>query len=594
MYNAISKTVCALLLLLLSAQSHAAASKVTDQSEGPVKIRHIFDLRTPMRDGVELSSDVWLPTGEGPFPVILLRTPYIKAMPIINFPEWASYFVNHGYAFVVQDVRGRGDSDGKFDFFFQEANDGFDTIESIAEQPWSNGKTCMMGVSYWGTVQWLAAKERPPHLTCLAPTSPAGQYLNELPLQGGAFMMAWALNWFNDTSGKISQGPNSMMLDWESIYSHRPLLTMDEALGRRMPLYRQMLLNDTMDDYWQRIQLTEHDFRQIDLPVLNITGWFDGDQTGTLYYWQGMQEHSDAANNQHLVIGPWTHIQSFMGGSTSVGEVAFADNAIVDIKKLHLDFFDRYLKGSSSEFNQPTVQLYVTGLNKWKSFDAYPLEEAEPTRLYFASGGSANSASGDGALSWEKSSSQANDAYKYDPKNPVALDLSGGMYGVDRQETQKREDILVYTSPVLDEPLDVVGPILVDLYASSDARDTDFTATLSVVYPDGRAAVLGPKATGIIRARYRHGYEETKLLEPGKVERYTIELGHIAHRFRAGERIRIDISSSAAPMFNPNQNTGNPIATDTEWQVARQTVYHDDTRPSALILPVVPSFESGN
>lgn len=180
------------------------------------------------------------------------------------------------------------------------------------------------------------------------------------------------------------------------------------------------------------------------------------------------------------------------------------------------------------------------------------------------------------------------------PKKPVALDLSGGMYGVDRQETQKRDDILVYTSQVLDEPLDVVGPVLVDLYASSDARDTDFTATLSVVYPDGRAAVLGPKATGIIRARYRHGYEETTLLEPGKIERYTIELGHIAHRFLAGEKIRIDISSSAAPMFNPNQNTGNPIATDTEWKIARQTVYHGDTHPSALILPVVPGFESDN
>lgn len=584
MINSLKNLWGSVLLCIVTPVASLAAPG--EPPEPPPEIRQLFDVRTVMRDGVELSSDVWLPRKPGQYPVILLRTPYIKAMPVADFAGLGSYFARHGYAFVVQDVRGRGDSDGEFNFFFQEADDGYDSISALAEEPWANGRVCMMGVSYWATVQWLAAREQPENLACIAPTSPAGEYVNELPYVGGAFMMAWALNWLNDTSGNISQGPNAASLDWEHIFSHRPLLTMDEAMGRKMRLYREFLQHPTLDDYWGQIKLEREDFERIDLPVLAVTGWFDGDQTGTLYYWRGMARHSPAADQQYLVIGPWTHIQSFLGGETAVGEMQFGEDSIIDNRELHLRFFDRYLK-QSGKLDLPRVQLYVTGENRWRTYDRYPPADVETRPLYLSSDGGANTRHGDGELVAGAPPEQQSDRFRYDPKNPVPLDISAPFAAADRRDIEERDDVLVYTGPELDASLDVIGPIEVELFAATDGRDTDFTATVLDVYPDGRAVALGPKTVGIIRARYRHGLDQTRLLEPGAVERYRIELGDIAHRFLPGHRVRLEISSSAAPMYNPNQNTGNPVATDTQWRSARQTIHHGSEYPSALLLPVV-------
>lgn len=579
--------VAALASSMVAAASNLeAAHGEVQTADPPPPIRQIFDVRTRMRDGVELSSDVWLPRAPGKYPVLLLRTPYLKTMPEANHPEWGRYFAERGYAFVVQDVRGRGDSDGEFNFFFQEGRDGYDSIEALARQPWANGRVCMLGVSYWATTQWLAARERPPSLVCIAPTSPAGEYLNELPAIGGAFMMMWSLQWINDTSGRISQGPNMETLDWAHIFSHRPLLTMDEALGRRMPLYREFLQHPTMDAYWRRLQFTPQDFRRIDIPVLTVTGLFDGDQTGALFYWKGLRAHAKTpASDRFLVIGPWTHIQSFLGGAEKIGELELSPDAIIDNKAMHLAFFDRYLKGSTDSLDFPRARIYVTGANEWRSYDDYPLREAKTRRLFFASAGKANGAQGDGKLLSHKSAKGAPaDEYLYDPHNPVPFSWDSGS---DRREIQSRPDVLVYTSEPLDRPLEVIGPVSVELFAASDAKDTDFTAVISDVQPDGRALYLGSKPVGIIRARYRDGMDQEKLLTPGKVERYTISLGDLAHAFQPGHRIRVEISSSAFPMYNPNQNTGNPVATDTEWRKANQRIFHDDTYPSALVLSVV-------
>lgn len=548
-------------------------------------IRQLFDVHIRMRDGAELSADVWLPAAEGRYPVLLMRTPYLKTMPEANFPEWGSYFARHGYAFVVQDVRGRGDSDGEFNFFFQETHDGYDSVEGLAAQPWANGRVGMIGVSYWGTAQWLAARARPPHLVCIAPTSPAGEFLNELPSVGGAFLMMWALGWFNETAGRISQSPNLRSVDWEQVYAHRPLLTMDEALGRKMRLYREMLEHDTMDDYWRRIQLTREDFERIDLPVLNVTGLFDGDQTGALFYWNGLRQYGRTpVESRFLVIGPWNHLQSFMGGADSMGQMSLSKDAVIDNKALHRAFFDRYLRESSPDFDQPRVRIYLTGANEWRSYDEFPLSTAVPKRLFLSSGGKANTAQGDGTLGTQAPVDAPADRYLFDPKAPVPFDWQGA--GNDRREIQQRSDVLVYTSAPLDRTLEAVGDVHVELFAASDALDTDFTALISDVQPDGRALLLGQKPVGIVRARYRDG-SGTKLLTPGKVERYAIQLGTLAHAFLPGHRIRVEISSSAYPLFNPNQNTGNPIATDTQWRTARQAIFHDVAHPSALILSVV-------
>jgi putative CocE/NonD family hydrolase len=552
------------------------------------ELKNLFGVRMPMRDGVELSADIWMPSEEGRYPAILIRTPYIKTTHRHRFPEYGAFFASHGYAFVVQDVRGRGDSDGDFDFFFGEGEDGYDTIEWIAAQPWSSGRVGMMGGSYWATVQWLAAREKPPHLACIVPTAPSGRYFDEVPYIGGAFMLGPMLPYLNDISGRIAQSVNAAEVDWEGVFKHRPLNTMDQLMGRSMRLYQEFLEHSTLDAYWKRISFTADDFQELDLPALTVTGWFDGDQPGALFYWRGMAEHSRARDSQFLLIGPWTHSQTYLGGELKLNDMEFAPESVVDNKAIHLEFFDCYLKESAATFDHPRARVYLTGSNMWREFDQYPPAQVEYRRLYLRSNGRANSLIGDGGLSWEAPGEEPPDRYTYNPKNPVPSSDDDEELAIDHRSIERRDDVLVYTSEVLDDPLDVIGTVFVKLHASSDALDTDFTANILDVYPDGRAVKLGNRAAGVIRARYRNGYESTELLTPGKVEEYTIELGDIGHSFLLGHRVRIEISSSAYPFVNPNQNTGHPIATDTEWRMAKQTVYHDAERPSHVMLPVMP------
>ncbi len=580
--SGISATLLATAALLLLAATTSPASAQTDG------VKRIFDVRTPMRDGVELSGDVWMPAEGGPFPTIIIRTPYLKTMAIGDFTlaGWATYFAERGYAVVMQDVRGRGDSDGDFDFFFQEGEDGYDTIEWMAAQPWSNGDVCTAGVSYLGTDQWLAAREHPPALKCMVATAAAGRWMHELPYYGGAWMMAWALDWINSTSGRNMQSANAAGIDMDSVYWHRPLLTQDDRMGRDMPLFNDFLENSTMNEYWQRLHFTAEDFRGLDLPVLHVTGWFDGDQPGAMFYWDGMMAHSPAADEQYLLSGPWGHAETFIGGTLEVGEMTFKPESIVDNMAEHLAFFDHYLKGNADSYDQPRARVYVMGAEEWREFDQYPPADAQPTDLFLSSGGRANSIAGDGALAWSAPEGDTPpDRFTFDPRRPVPAALGILPSGEDRTPLQRRDDVLVYTSEVIEEAVEIVGKVVIEFHAATDARDTDFVANIMDVYPDGRAVKLGP-ITGVVRARYRNGFDREELLTPGEVARYEIDLGHIAHSFEPGHRIRIDLTSSAYPHVAPNQNTGNPVATDTEWNTARQIIHHSREYPSRIILPV--------
>jgi putative CocE/NonD family hydrolase len=546
-------------------------------------VRSEFGVMIPMRDGVKLAADVWLPEAPGRYPVLLARTPYLKTG--LRLSQWAQYFASRGYVFAIQDTRGRGDSEGTFDAFFGEGKDGYDTIEWLAAQPWSNGRVGMLGPSYLGTAQWLAARERPPHLACIAPTAAAGRWFEELPYMGGAFSELTALSWVNEISGRIDQEANLEFVDWAKVLAHRPLLTADTVMGRTMPLYRDWLTHSTMDPYWDRLRFTAKDFATIDIPTLTVTGWYDGDQPGAFFYWRGLMANAPHRDRHFLIAGPWRHIEAFRGGSTKVGDSEFSPDSIIDTQATHLAFFDWCLKGASPGFESPRARIYVTGANVWRSLDDYPPAAVTPKQMFLTSRGRANTSTGDGRLSWTQAADAPPDRFTYDPHNPVPGNLDD--WGLDRQAVQRRDDVLVYTGDVLKDPLEVIGSVVVDLQAASDARDTDFTAVLSDVAPGGRALRLGPFA-GIRRARYRNGYDREELLTPGKVEIYRIELFDIAHTFEPGHRIRLEISSSAAPSYAPNQNTGNPVATDTEWKVAHQTIYHDRTRASSITLPVMP------
>jgi hypothetical protein len=531
---------------------------------------------------VRLAANLWLPDTTGRHPTVLIRTPYDKT------PQFRRYrlaeYVKAGYAVMLQDTRGRGDSEGTFGFYFPEGRDGFDTIEWIARQPWSTGRVATDGGSYLGTVQWLAARERPPHLACIVPTASSGRLFDELPYLGGAFRLEWALPWLNQTSGRVSQSDLNQLVPWERLATERPLLTLDERMGRRMPLYRAFLEHDTLDDYWRRIHFDDRDFAKIEVPALTVTGWFDGDQPGALWYWDGMSRRSGERPPQYLVIGPWTHVQTYLGGELKVGQFTFDSTAGVDIQADRIRFFDWCLAGRRASFEAPAVRVYVSGLNRWRSADRYPLPGTATRPLYLRSGGNANSIRGDGALAWEEPGEEPPDRFTYDPKHPVPSREPS----TDHASIAERDDVLVYSTPVLGEPVEVIGRVFVRLHAASDAVDTDFTAKLLDVFPDGRAVKLGPNAVGAIRARYRNGYHRVEPLTPSRPELFTIELFDVGHRFLPGHRIRLEVSSSAAPFINPNQNTGNPVATDTVWRVARQTVFHDRSRPSHLLLPVLP------
>jgi len=557
---------------------------------GPVdlraQVRSQFGVMIPMRDGVKLAADLWLPSAPGTYPSILIRTPYMKTMGLLHPPEMGKYFATRGYVLVVQDTRGRGDSEGSFDFFFPEGPDGYDTIEWLAAQPWSNGRVGMMGVSYMGTVQWLAARDRPPHLSCIAPTAAAGRWLEELPYQGGAFAHQFALDWLNGTSGRISQDGNAGGIGWERVLAHRPLLTADSVMGRPMRLYREWVQNPLLNAYWKRIQFGPEDFGKIDIPTLTVTGWYDGDQPGALFYWRGLMAGAPRKDQHFLLAGPWTHVQTFAGGELQLGETKFTPESILDHKALHAAFFDWCLKGSSLSVDFPRARIYVTGANVWRSYPSYPPPGSAARPLYLHSGGRANSLDGDGRLSWTAPGDQPPDRYTYDPKHPTPSDGADESLAIDRRPVQRRDDVLVYTGEPLAEPVEVIGNVVVNLHASSDATDTDFTAVLSDVQPDGRALRLG-MTIGIRRARYRNGYDKEELLTPNRAEMFRIELYDIAHSFQPGHRIRLEVSSSAAPQFNPNQNTGRPVATDTTWQVAHQTIYHDRAHASVINLPMV-------
>lgn len=562
-------------LFLAGAVAFGAAGPAAAQSERRSAVP------TPMRDGVKLVADLWLPAGGGRYPTIVIRTPYGRTADWMNGRGIAEYFASHGYAVMIQDVRGTGQSAGSFGFLFQELDDGYDSIEWAARQPWSNGRIGTMGLSYFGAAQWVTALRKPPHLVCLAPTAAGGMYFNELPYVGGAFGAAWALQWLNRF------GPDRVdpaKVDWTKVAAHRPVRTMDSVMGRVLPVYRDFVDHPTLDAYWRRIQYDEDDFRALDLPALTITGWFDGNQPGAMFYWRGMRAFSPARDRQYLLAGPWDHQQTWNGGGEKIGAFEWGKTGILDYRPIQLAWFDYCLKGSRRSFDYPRARIFVTGSNRWLDLPDYPPPAAEVKPLFLRSDGRANGAAGDGRLEWRSPVREAPDRFTFDPKRPTpGPDEEAGF---DQRPIQSRQDVLVYTSAALTAPVTVVGQIKLELYVASDGFDTDFSAVLIDRFPDGRAIMVGPKV-GMMRARYRSGYEREIKLVPGRPTRLVVDLYDLAHTFLPGHRIQLQVASAAFPHFVPNQNTGNPVATDTVWRTARQMVYHEGTFASRLLLPVL-------
>ena len=571
----------------------SATDSNTAQPRYQTRIR--FDQRIPMRDGVTLSADLYFPgaaldsgntggAGEAPtrWPAILTRTPYLKASE--GTLAQGRWFAERGYVFVAMDVRGRGDSDGGFLPYFNEGRDGYDSIEWIVAQPWSDGAVGTIGGSYLGRIQWLTALERPPHLRAMVVAVPPSDPFVETPT---GLPSPMHLCWLHYTSGRQLQLMEAV--DWEQVYDHLPLLTMDEAAGREMRKWREEVEHAQLDDYWRPLCYQDK-FDQLSVPTLHISGWYDDEQVGTPLNFHGMTTQAatpEARHSQRLLMGPWGHR---VNTTAKLGEVDFGDAALIDLAGEQLAWFDRWLRGVGADEPVTPARLFIMGENVWRDEQEWPLARTEWTRYHLRGAGHANSRFGDGALSTETPpAEEPADSYRYDPARPTPFitEATSSQIGGpdDYAAVQRRDDLLVYQSEPLTEAVEVTGPVQMELYAASSAPDTDFTAMLLDVWPSGFAQRL---TDGMVRARFREGMAQPSLINPGEVYRYQIDCWNTAHVFREGHRIAMQIASAAFPKYDRNLNTGATLGVTSEMAVAEQTIYHDAAHPSAIILPVIP------
>ncbi|MCH2400085.1 MAG: CocE/NonD family hydrolase [Pirellulales bacterium] len=579
-------------------------STILDKMTTPTSpdIRLLHGLSVPLRDGVRLSADVYLPAAAGPFPTIVTRTPYESGRDV--FIELGVWWAERGYAFAVQDCRGRFESEGTFHAYFPDIEDGYDTLAWLSTQPWCNGHIGSWGRSYGALTQWLTAPLQSPHLACMAPHVICDDFFSDCHYIGGAFQLLLSLGaatiWETNLA-TVAGSQSRRLFQNRKFWDHLPLIDLDErAIGRKIPYWREWLEHPTYDAYWERCN-TMHRHNRIAAPALQQCGWFDPYTAAGFRNYNGMVQNGAtpaARGQQRMLVGPWSHE---VPDSTRMGDLDFGADSLLDIREYERRWFDWQLKGVSGGIaDEPPIRLFVGGVNQWRFEHEWPLSRTRYDTFYLHSGGHANSVTGDGSLSTEPPDKEPPDHFTYDPAEPVPTlggnlsvrlmtthaeqPLEGGP--VDQQASECRGDVLVYTSEVLKRDLEITGPISVTLYAESSARDTDFTARLNDVDQQHTSRVI---SEGILRARYRHSLESTELLEPGEVTVLTITLCPACHVFLAGHRLRIAISSSNFPRFSRNLNTGEDVATGTRMQSARQTVLHTHAFPSHIVLPIIES-----
>jgi len=554
-------------------------------------------VQAKMRDGTVLRADIYRPKADGKFPVLLQRTPYDKR----NEAAFAAKAVARGYVVVVQDVRGRYSSEGTWYPFKNESNDGYDTVEWVASLPYSNGKVGMFGGSYVGATQMLTAIAHPPHLSAICPVVTASNYHDGWTYQGGAFEQ-----WFNEswTSGlaqdtlsrTVEDSTNALNGIWKPLNEY-PLFELPqtsaphELTSSLAPYFHDWLAHPNYDDYWKRWSIEEH-FSEINVPILTIAAWYDIFLGGSLRNYVGVKAHggSDAARKgQRLLV----MIGGHAGSGPVIGDVDFGPSSKLDEDDVTLEWYDYALKGATNSFASPKpVRLFVMGTNQWRDEDDWPLPRARETKYFLHSAGKANSARGDGSLNSTTARSEPSDHYLYDPTNPaptiggpLCCDSGHLKPGArDQRPVEARDDVLIYSTPVLAQDLEVTGPIKLELFASSTAVDTDFIAKLVDVWPDGFAQNL---TEGIVRARYRDSQERPTLMNPDQVYKFALDMWATSNVFRKGHRLRLEITSSNFPRFDRNMNNGQDPLSVQKPISATNTIYHDAEHPSVLVLPIV-------
>lgn len=573
------------------------------QAAGQYAVTYERNVAVKMRDGTTLKADIFRPSAEGKFPVLLQRTPYNKD----NEAGPALKFVPHGYVVIIQDVRGRYASDGQWYTFKNESNDGYDTVEWAAALPYSNGKVGMFGGSYVGATQMLAAIAHPPHLAGICPIVTASNYHENWTYQGGAFEQWFDEDWTSglaqDAYDRLVKARNDPVGGtWKLPLAEYPILNLEKQSELSSdhsvaPYFLDWLAHPSYDDYWKAISIKEH-FADIDTPALHVAAWYDLFLGGSLQNYLGIKEHggSDAARRgQQLMVIVGGHA----GDGPRIGDVDFGATSKFDEDEATLHWYDFLFKGAKNEFaSGKPVKIFVMGANEWRDENEWPPSRAKSTKYFLHSDGKANSLRGDGTLSTVVPGQEAADGYVYDPANPaptvggpLCCDSERLEPGArDQRPVEARDDVLVYSTPRMTEDTEVAGPVSLELYVKSSAVDTDFTGKLVDVWPDGFAQNL---TEGILRARYRESRETPSLVNPGEIYKITIDLWATSNLFKKGHALRLEVSSSNFPRFDRNLNTGEAQYANRALQGqqrfvnATNQILHDAEHPSALIVPVV-------
>ena len=543
------------------------------------------DVAVPMRDGVQLSADVYVPEG-APVPALLLRTPYNKRVGEVEGYAHPSWYARQGFVVVVQDVRGTYSSGGELRPFHQEAADGYDTIEWVAAQPWCDGQVGTYGFSYPGATQMLAAGEAPPSLKAMAPAMTGSSYHEGWTYHGGALQLAFVLSWATglgrDQAVRAGDTEavdafDALLRSPQEVFARLPVReALPPELLRYAPFLTEWLDHPDYDEYWRAVAPKER-YDAMEVPALHVAGWYDVFLEGTLENFAALKARGEAP--QSLIVGPWYH----MPWTSTVGEIGFGAEARNLVDEAQLRFFRRTLLGEKSG-PEPAVRLFVMGENGWRSFETWPPESAE-LRLHLRSDGRASSLNGTGALSTDPPAlHESPDVWPSDPNIPV-LSLGGRsassayltpMGAYDQQSEEGRNDVLVFTSEPLTEPLTVIGVPVAHIFAAADSPSCDIVTRLVDVHPDGTAINV---SDGNVRA----WWNETGVRE------FEIAMSPTAITFDTGHAVRLEVAGTSFPVLdrNPGTQVRAVNARAHELRVVTQVVFHDRERPSSVRLPIV-------
>jgi uncharacterized protein len=536
-----------------------------------------LEMGIPMRDGVELAADVYMPIGHNgaALPAIVEVTPYNKDNVVLMSGDYELYRKN-GYVFVGVDCRGRGKSEGDWNGFANDIPDTHDVIEWVAQQPWCDGKVGTTGLSYMGWVQWAGASARPPHLKAMISTSAAGRWQQEIPYTNGVFQLYFAW-WAYMTRRRIEESYGLGQIDWDVALRILPFKDIGEIIDTPTNIWDNVADRDTLDDYWKSLRFDDH-YDQIDVACLHVTGWYDQeDLLGAFHHYENMMANSPARDKQYLLVGPWSHVKS-RNPDRYYANIDHGPAAAWDMDAEHIAFFDYWLKDIDNGVdNLERVRLFEPGRNAWRDAGKWPTSSTA-RELYL----------GDGTLNDAPTETKGSSAYDYDPMDPLLTGIDVRLYPfedvpLDQSSNEARSDIVSFTTMPVDKELVFSGWAHVNFFASTDGDDTDWHVKITDVDPEG---VSRRVTQGCLRAACRTSLEQPTAVKPNEVLEYDVEMWPTHHVFMPGHAMRVTITSSDFPWYARSMNKFGPVRLQSTPRVAHNTVHFGGEYPSKCVLPI--------